>query len=94
MTEQLKCDRCHTTVEPVLQDISMQGDNMLNVKLSGGYSQFIDNEIDYAPEPYTDLQLCHKCGHEFMTGFMGVPAEKYSYWHPADGSDYCKGWHI
>lgn len=94
MSEQLHCDRCDAAIERVMNMDDMHGDNVLNIKLSGGYAQFIDNEIDYAPEPYTDLKLCHKCGHDFMTGFMNVPAEEYSYWHPADGSDYCKGWSI
>lgn len=94
MGEQLKCDRCNAVIERVLNMYDMHGDNVLNVKLSGGYSQFIDNDLDSEPEPHTQLELCHKCGHEFMSGFMNVPAEEYSYWHHTDGSEYCKGWSI
>ena len=94
MSEQLHCDRCGSVVERVMGMDDMPGDNVLNIKLSGGYSQFIDNDLDSEPEPHTHIQLCHKCGHDFMTGFMNIPASEYSYWHPTDGSDYCEGWSV
>lgn len=92
MSEHFKCDRCKSVFEPVMGIHNMHGDNVLNVKLSGGYSQFVDTEIEESPELYTDLKLCHKCGHDFMTGFMNIPADKYSCWHPNSGDDYCEGW--
>lgn len=94
MTEILKCDRCNSVIEHVMNMEDMHGDNVLNINITGGYSQFIDNDLDSEPEPYTRIELCHKCGHEFMSDFMNIPAEEYSYWHPKDGSEYCKGWSI
>ena len=91
MKTNMKCDRCDTLIKPVMGIPEMHGDNVLNVNLSGDYSQFIDNDLN-DPEPHTRIQLCHKCGHDFMTVFMGIPATEYTHWHPASGDDYCEGW--
>ena len=94
MSKALRCERCNGIIQRVLNVDDSQGDNALHVTLSGGYSQFIDNELENQPEPYTQIMLCHKCGHDFMTNFMDVPAEKYSNWHPSTGDRYCEGWTI
>lgn len=92
MSDEIKCERCGTIVNRVMDLPDMHGENVLNIKISGSYAQFIDDDMDGEPEQHTRIKLCHKCGHEFMTSFMGVPAGDYSYWHPHSGDDYCEGW--
>lgn len=92
MAEPLNCDRCGDPIPRVMGIPDMHGDNVLNITISGGYSQFIDSEPYSQPEAYTRLMICHKCGHEFMTGFMNIPASEYSSWHPKTKDDYCEGW--
>lgn len=88
----LLCQRCHNDIKPVFKDIAEQGENALIIKIDGGYAQFIDTFGEEDKEE-TTFVLCHKCGHDFMTNFMNIPAEKYSGWHPNSGDDYCKGWY-
>lgn len=87
----LLCRRCNKNINPVLKDIANHGENALIIKIDGGYAQFIDT-FGEDNKQETTFVLCHECGHDFMTNFMKIPAEKYSSWHPNTGDDYCEGW--
>lgn len=85
----VKCHKCGKTIPSMFNDYSMP-ENVLYLNMSGGYGQFFDTWDE--PKETTEIILCHKCGHEFMTNFMGVPASKYSWWHPKTKDEYCEGW--
>lgn len=89
MTASLFCTRCKAYIPPVFEGTD-QGDNALIIYLDGGYSQFIDAEADTKER----FVLCHKCGHEYMTDFMNIPAKDYKGWHPKTDDPFCEGWTI
>lgn len=84
-----QCCKCGNLIPSMFNDYSMPI-NALYLNLSGGYGQFFDTFEE--PRETTEIILCHKCGHDFMTGFMGVPAAEYSWWHPKTQDEYCEGW--
>lgn len=88
----MNCSRCQV----VLEETGFGGfDNILRVRLEGGYAEFVD-DIVYSSRDKVNYPLyhvlCHQCGHELMT-WLKVPEDQIRPWHPLDENEpLCKGW--
>lgn len=77
------CDRCALPLEQVelAEEGTLQCDNALIVRLSGGYGMFCDPlKVSDDFDPEWDKIFCHECAHE-VCDFLGIDA---SSWHSHD----------
>ena len=89
----LKCSKCEKTL------VEAKGygtfDNVLRVRLEGGYAEFVDDIVYSSRDKVTYPlyhYLCHKCAHELMD-WLSVPKSDIKGWHPKDASEpLCEGW--
>tara|TARA_R100001530_G_scaffold136196_2_gene115733 strand:+ start:175 stop:594 length:420 start_codon:yes stop_codon:yes gene_type:complete len=65
MEDKKNCGRCGC--ELLLNSWGGYGENSLNLKADGGYSDMVDTVFDTVEQECTRwLVLCHKCGHKLI----------------------------
>lgn len=78
--DNVSCDRCDARPDPIFDagaDGSLQYDNLLVLRFTGGYGMFCDPDASLTPRPEAPLDpelttvLCHDCGHD-LADWLGI----------------------
>lgn len=94
MKKKVKCSKCKT---PIKRSKWGYYENVLRVRLEGGYAEFVDDivysSIDKVNYPLYHF-LCHSCAHQLMD-WLSVPKSNIKSWHPLEPTEpLCDGWAV